>query len=103
MTIKNHYPIPRIDDLFDQVGGDKVFSKINLQSGYNKVWIHNEDIHKTTFHTRYGNYEFVVISFGLTNAPMNFMCMMNNIFSRYLDKFVLVFIDNKLVYSKNNE
>ena len=103
MTIKNRYPLPRINDLFNQVGGDKIFSKIDLRSGYHQVWIHDEDIHKTAFHTRYGNYDFVVMLFGLTNAPANFMCMMNNIFSRYLDKFVLVFIDDILVYSKNKD
>ena len=101
MTIKNQYPLPRIDDLFDQVGGTKIFSNIDLRSGYHQVQIHDEDIHKTSFHTRYGYYEFVVIPLGLTNATMNFMCMMNNIFNNYLDKFVLVFIDDILVYSKN--
>ena len=103
MTIKNCYPLPRINDLFDQVGGAKIFLNINLRSGYHQVWIHDEDINKTTFRIRYGHYEFVVMPFGLTNAPANFMCMMNNIFSRYLDKFVLVFIDDILVYSKNKE
>ena len=103
MTIKNHDTFPRIDDLFDQVGGAKIFSKIDLRSGYHQVWIHDEDIQKTTFCTRYGYYKFVVMQFGLTNAPMNFMCMMNNIFNKYLDKFVLVFTDDILVYSKNKE
>ena len=101
MTIKNQYPLPRIDDLFDQVGGAKIFPNIGLRSGYHQVNNCEEDIHKTTFRTRYGHYEFVVMSFGLTNAPANFMCMMNNIFSKYLDKFVLVFIDEILVYSKS--
>ena len=103
MTIKNRYPLPRIDDLFDEVGGTRVFSNIDLRSGYHQVQIRDKDIHKTTFVTRYGHYEFVVMLFKLTNAPANFMCMMNNIFSRYLDKFVLVFIDDILVYSKNKE
>ena len=103
MTIKNRYPLPRIDELFDKVGGAKIFSKIDLWFGYHHAWIHNEDIHKTAFHTRYEHYEFVVMPFGLTNAPMKFMCMMNSIFSKYLDKFVLVFIDNILIYSKNKE
>ena len=89
--------------MFDQVGGSKIFSKIDLRSGYHQVWIHDEDIHKTTFRTRYGHYEFVLMPFGLTNAPMKFMCMMNSIFSKYLDKFVLVFLDDILVYSKSKE
>ena len=92
MNIKNHYQLPWIDDLFDQVGGAKIFSKINLRSGYHQVWICDEDIHKTAFRTRYEHYNFVVMPFGLTNAPAKFMCMMNSIFSKYMDKFVLVFI-----------
>ena len=100
MTIKNWYPLPRINGLFDHVGGAKIFSKIEFRFRYHQVRIHDEDIHKTTFPTRYGNYKFVVMSFGLTNAAMNFMCMMNNIFNKYLDKFVLFFIDDILVYSK---
>ena len=103
MTIKNRYPLPRIDGLFDQVGGAKLFSNINLQSKYHQVQIHDKDICKTSFHTRYGHCKFVVMLFSLTNAPMSFMCIMNNIFSKYLDKFVLVFIDNILVYSKSKE
>ena len=97
MTIKNQYPLPRIVELFDQVGGSKIFSNIDLQSGYHQVHIRDEDIHKTSYHMRYDHYEFLVMPFGLTNAPTNFMFMMNNIFSRYLDKFVLVFIDEILV------
>ena len=103
MTIKNHYPLPRINDLFNQVGGENIFLKIELKSRYHRAWIHDEDIHKTSFRTRYGDYEFVVMHFGLTNAPTNFMCMMNNIFSKYLDKFVFLFIDDILVYSKSKE
>ena len=103
MTIKNHYPLPRINELFDQVGGAIIFWNIDLRYQYHIVRIHDHDIHKTAFCTRYGHYEFVVIPFGLTNAPMNFMCMMNKIFSKYLDKFILVFIDDILVYSKNKE
>ena len=97
MTIKNQYPLPRIDDLFDQVGGANIFSNIDLRYRYHKVQIRDEDIHRTTFCTRYEHDEFVVMPFGLTNAPVKFMCMMNSIFSKYLDKFVLVFIDDILV------
>ena len=85
------------------MGGARIFSKVDLQSRYHQLLIHDKDIHKTTFRTRYGHYEFVVMLFGLINAPMNFMCMMNNILNKYLDKFVLVFIDDILVYYKNKE
>jgi hypothetical protein len=103
VTIKNKYPLPRINDLFDQVGGAKIFSKLDLRSGYHQVRIKDQDINKTTFQTRYRHYEFVVIPFGLTNAPTTFMCLMNNIFIQYLDKFVVAFIDDILVYSKTEE
>jgi hypothetical protein len=100
MMIKNKYPLPRINDLFDQVGGEKIFSKLYLRSGYHQVRIKDEDINKIIFRTRYGHYESLVISFILTNAPTTFMCLMNSIFNQYLDKFELVFIDDILVYSK---
>ena len=103
MNIKNRYLLPSIDALFDQVGGAKIFSNIDLRFGYHQVQIHDEDIHKTSFHTRYGHYKFVVIPFGLTNAPANFMCMMNNIFNKYLNKKNLVLIYDIQVYSKSKE
>ena len=85
VTVKNKYPFPRIDDLFDQMRGGKVFSKIELRSGYHQVRIKDEDIHKTTFKTRYGHYEFVVVPFGLTNAPATFMCLMNSVDEIFID------------------
>jgi hypothetical protein len=103
VTVKNKYPLPRIDDLFDQLRGACVFSKIDLRSGYHQLKVWGCDIPKTTFVTRYGLYEFTVMSFGLTNAPACFMYMMNKVFMEYLDKFVMVFIDDILVYSRNEE
>ena len=103
MTIKNKYPLPIINDLFDQLQGAKVFSKIDLRSGYHQLKIREKDIPKTPFRTRYGLYEYTVMSFGLTNAPAYFMSMMNKVFMEYLDKFVVVFIDDIMVYSKNKE
>jgi hypothetical protein len=103
VTIKNKYPLPRIDDLFDQVRGASVFSKIDLHSGYHQLKIRRSDITKMTFTTRYGLYEYTVMSFGLTNAPAYFMYLMNKVFMEYLDKFVVVFIDDILVFSKNEE
>jgi hypothetical protein len=99
VTVKNKYPLPRIEDLFDQLRGASVFSKIDLRSGYHQLRIRPADIPKTTFITKYGLYEFMVMSFGLTNAPAYFMYLMNSVFMDYLDKFVVVFIDDILVYS----
>ena len=103
VTIKNKYPLPRIEDLFDQMRGAKVFSKIDLRSGYHQLKIRAEDIPKTAFTSRYGLYEYTVMSFGLTNAPAYFMYLMNKVFMEYLDKFVVVFIDDILVFSRNEE
>jgi hypothetical protein len=103
VIIKNKYPLPRIDILFDQLTGAQVFSKIDLRSGYHQIKIHAEDIPRTTFSMRYGLYEYLVMSFGLTNALAHFMYFMNSVFMPELDKFVVVFIDDILVYSKNME
>jgi hypothetical protein len=103
VTIKNKYPLPHIEDLFDKMRGAKVFSKINLRSGYHQMKIRWSDIPKTSFTTRYGLYEYTVMSFGLTNAPVYFMYLMNKVFMEYLDKFVVVFIDDILIYSKTEE
>jgi hypothetical protein len=100
MTIKNKYPLPRINDLFDQLRGAIIFSKIDLRSRYHQVRIKDKDIHKTTFRTRYGNYEFLVVPFGVKNSPTTFICLMNSVLNKYLDKFVIVFVDDILVYSK---
>ena len=101
VTIKNKYPLPRIDDLFDQLQGASVLSKIDLRSGYHQLKIRESDMSKTIFRTQYDHYEFLVMFFGATNAPSAFMDLMNQVFHPYLNRFVIVFIDNILVYSKN--
>nr|GEX54758.1 putative reverse transcriptase domain-containing protein [Tanacetum cinerariifolium] len=103
LTLKNHFPLPRIDDLFDQLQGSSVYSKIDLRSGYHQLRVREKDISITTFRTRYGYYEFQVMSYGLTNAPAVFMDLMNRVCKSFLDKFVIVFIDDILIYFKNKE
>jgi hypothetical protein len=103
VTIKNKYPLPRIEDLFDQLRGARVFSKIDQRPGYHQIRIRPSDIPKTTFITKYGLYEYTVMSFGLTNAPAFFMYLMNSVFMDYLDKFVVVFINDIIIYSQNEE
>jgi hypothetical protein len=101
--VDNKYPLPMIDDLFDQLRREKTFSKIDLRLGYHQVIIKEEDIGKTYFRTIYGYYEFVLLPFGLINVPSLFMCLMNGIFRNYLDKFFIVFLDDILIYSKLEE
>ncbi|GJZ13764.1 putative reverse transcriptase domain-containing protein [Tanacetum coccineum] len=103
LTVKNRYPLPRIDDLFDQLQGLSVYSKIDLRSGYHQLRVRDEDIPKTAFRTIYEHYELQVMPFGLTNAPVVFMDLMNRVCKPYLDKFVIVFIDDILIYSRNKE
>ncbi|GJV48128.1 putative reverse transcriptase domain-containing protein [Tanacetum coccineum] len=103
LTIKNRYPLPKIDDMFDQLQGSHYFSKIDLRSGYHQLRVHEDDILKTAFRTRYGHFKFTVMPFGLTNTPVIFMDLMNRVCRPYLDKFVIVFIDDILVYSKTRE
>jgi hypothetical protein len=103
VIIKNKYPLPHIDILFDQLAGAKVICKVDLRLGYHQIKTRPEDVPKTTFSIRYGLYEYLVMSFGLTNAPAHFMYLMNSVFMLELDKFIVVFIDDMVVYSKNEE
>nr|GFC07945.1 putative reverse transcriptase domain-containing protein [Tanacetum cinerariifolium] len=103
LTVKNRYPLPRIGDLFDQPQGSSIYSKIDLRSGYQQLRVREQDILKTAFRTRYSHYEFQVMPFGLTNAPAVFMDLMNRVCKPYLDKFVIIFIDDMLIYSKNEK
>jgi hypothetical protein len=103
ITINNKYPLPRIDIFFDQLVGAQVFSKIDFRSGYHQIKIRDEDIPKTAFSVRYGLFEYLFMSFGLTNAPAHFMYLMNSVFMPELDKFVMVFIDDIHLYSKSTE
>ena len=101
VTIKNRYPLPRIDDLFDQLRGERVYSKIDLRTGCHQLRVRETDIPKTAFKTRYGHFEFTVMPFGLTNAPTTFMDLMHRVFQPYLDQFVVVFVDDILIYSQS--
>lgn len=103
LTVKNRYPLPIIDDLFYRLQGSRFFSKIDLRSGYHQLRVYEEDISKAAFRTRYGHFEFMVMPFGLTNAPVVFMDLMNRVCKPYLDKFVILFIDDILIYCKTKE
>ena len=103
ITIKNRYPLPKIDGLFDQLREARVYSKIDLRTGYHQLRVSEEDIPKTTFRTQYGHFEFTVMSFRLTNAPATFMDLMHRVFQPYLDRFVVVFVDDILIYSMFEE
>jgi hypothetical protein len=103
VTMRNKYHIPRINDLFDQLKDAKIFSKIDIRSGYHQLRIKEKDINKTTFRKRYGRYEFTVVPFGLSNELVAFMCLMNGIFREYLNKFVIVFLDDIIIYSKSEK
>jgi hypothetical protein len=103
VTVKNKYSLPRINILFDQLAGAKIFSKVDIRLGYHQMKIRPKDVAKTTFSTRYVLYEYLVMSFGLTNAPAHFMYLMNSVFMPELDKFVVVFINDILIYSKSEE
>ena len=103
VTIKNRYPLPRIDDLFDQLRGVHVYSKIYLCIGYHQLRVREVDIPRMAFRTRYGHFEFIVMPFGLTNAPKTFMDLMYRVFQPYLDRFVVVFVDDILIYFKSEE
>ena len=103
VTITNQYPLPRIDDLFDQLQGAQVFSKIDLKSGYHQLRIVDSDIPKMAFHTRYGHYEFTVVPFGLTNSPAVLMSIMNGVFFIFMDNFLVFFLDEILIYSRDEK
>ena len=103
VTIKNRCPLLRIDDLFDQLRGARVYSKIALRTGYHQLRVREADIPKTAFRMRYGHFEFIVMPFGLMNAPVAFMDLINRVFQPYLDQFVVVFVDDILIYSQSDE